>query len=253
MCPTVCTINYAMKRIPFSVEPSGGDVRDLPIYSSAEASFFLDIPKATIHRWMKHKTFKGKHIPPMVVPADPAGPTLSYNNLAELHILSVATRVHKVKIRDVRRAMDYITEKYPSAHPLLSREFSTDGHDIFAKIAEGGRFNPKNEQIVNFTRHGQLGLKELLEQYLERIVRDEQFLPLKFYPVARGQKKENHVVAIMPTVSSGRPVIDKFGIPVASIWNRYKSGDSVPELAEDYEIPQDLVIGALRYVEAQAA
>jgi uncharacterized protein (DUF433 family) len=253
MSPSVCTIDYAMKQFPYSVEPSGGDLREVPIYSSAEASFYLDVPKTTIHWWIKGRLRKGKIIPPLVIPADAAGPMLSYNNLSELHILSVATRVHRVKLADVRRAMEYITERYPSAHPLLSREFSTDGHDLFAKILEGGKYDPKTEQIVNFSRHGQLGLKELLDQYLERIVRDEQFLPLKFYPVARGQSKDERFVCIMPTVSSGRPVIDKFGIPVSTIWNRHKAGDQVPELAEDYEVPEAMIVGALRYVEAQAA
>ncbi|MGE5114685.1 MAG: DUF433 domain-containing protein [Acidobacteriaceae bacterium] len=252
-CPTANEFLFAMKRIPYSAEPTSGDVRDLPIYSSAEASFYLDVPKVTIHNWLRARTFKDKVFQPLVVPADPVAPTLSYNNLAELHILSVVTRVHKVKMKDVRRAMDYIKENYPSSHPLLSREFRTDGHDLFAKIAEGGRLDPETNQIVNFTRHGQLGLSEILEQYLERVIRDENFLPLKFYPVARGQDKNQKIVCIMPTVSSGRPIIDEIGIPVSSLWNRFDAGDTIPELADDYEISEDAVRAAIRYVEATAA
>jgi uncharacterized protein (DUF433 family) len=55
------------------------------------------------------------------------------------------------------------------------------------------------------------------------------------------------------TVSSGRPIVDSRGIPVASLWNRYKAGDSPEFLAEEYDLNLGEVEGALDYCEQRAA
>lgn len=226
-------------RIPFTPEPSPGDVRELPLYSLAEVAYFLGIPKPTLHRWTRHGFNKKLElIEPLIVPADREAALLSFYNLNEAHILSVTTRVHKVKLRRIRDAMKELRRQALSnqRHPLLSREFYTDGRDLFVKSLRN---------TVNLSQFGQLGLKEILDSYLERIERDASFNPTKLYPI----RQRGKVVSIIPTVSSGRPIIDSFGIPVAAIWNRHNAGDSVENLADDYDIPESQIEGALSYVE----
>jgi uncharacterized protein (DUF433 family) len=232
-------------RIPYSVARPGVDYRDLPVYSMAEAVAFLDVPNATL-RWWLFGGFAGpnrKWNAPLIERPEGSDDLISFYNLAELHILSVTTKTHKVKLRAVRAAVDNIKRDFPSKHPLLSKAFYTDGRDLFVKTIE---------QTINVTRQGQLALKPILDLYLERIVRDDNFLPTKIYPVTRGQTTSK-VVSIIPTVSSGRPVIDGYGIPVSSIWSRYRGGDSRDLLANDYEVPIDKIKGAINYVEHYAA
>jgi uncharacterized protein (DUF433 family) len=232
-------------RIPFSVVRPGVDQRDLPVYSPAEASAFLDIPKATVNSWIFGRFAGPKRTwyPPIIDLPEKSEDLISFNNLAELHILAITTRIYKVKLAAVRSAVDHVKEVFPSPHPLLSRAFYTNGRDLFVKTIE---------HTINVSMRGQLALKPILDLYLERIERDENFLPTKIYPVTRGQDHAK-VVAIIPTVSSGRPVIDGYGIPVSSIWNRFSGGDSPAFLANDYDIPLDKIKGALAYVEHFAA
>jgi uncharacterized protein (DUF433 family) len=211
----------------------------LPLYSLAEVAYFLKIPKPTLHRWTRSWITKtGRIIEPLISPADPASTMLSFFNLAEAHILSVTVRIHKLKVKAIRNAILELRSEGISnpAHPLLSREFYTDGKDLFIKTIE---------KTINVSRYGQLGLREILDSYLERIERDELFNPTKLYPAHQLGK----VVSILPTVSSGRPIIDSAGIPVASIWNRHKAGDDVESLADDYEIPESQIAGAIDYFE----
>ena len=105
----------------------------------------------------------------------------------------------------------------------------------------------KKKHTINISRFGQLGLTEILDSYLERIERDSGFNPTKLFPIRQPGK----VVSIMPTVSSGRPVIDSTGIPVAAIWNRRCAGDSVEAIADDYEIPESEIEGAIAYIGRQ--
>lgn len=226
-------------RIPYSPTPRNGDAREAPIYSLAEVSYFLKIPKPTLHRWTRTiLTKKGRIIEPLIRPADPAAALLSFYNLSEAHILSVTVRLHKLKLKAIRAAIEVLhSEKlaFPN-HPLLSREFHTDGKDLFVKTIE---------QTINVSQYGQLGLREVLESYLLRIERDDRFNPVKLYPAHQKGK----VVSIIPAVSSGRPIIDSAGIPVASIWNRYIAGDEIESLADDYEIPESQIAGAIEYFE----
>ncbi len=232
-------------RIPYSVVRPGVDRRDLPVYSPAEASFYLDIPRATVNSWIFGR-FGGaskKWYPPIVKLPENSQDLISFNNLAELHILAVTTRVHKLKLGAVRSAVDHVRQTSPSDHPLLSKAFYTNGRDLFLKTLE---------ETINVSMGGQLALKPILDSYLERIERDEKFAPTKIYPVTRGQSGAK-VVAIIPSVSSGRPVIDGYGIPVSSIWNRFCGGDSPAFLANDYDVPLEKIEGALAYVEQFSA
>ena len=174
--------------------------------------------------------------------ADPGNSLYSFYNLTEAHLLSMTTRIHRVKTVNVRRAMQHLRDEAPHAlsHPLLSQEFLTDGRHIWLKYLE---------KRIDLSQYGQLGIAPILDTYLERIERDEAFRPRKLFPVQPTGK----IVSITPTVSSGRPIIEGTGIPVATIWNRFKAGDPVEYLADDYEISEDQVNGAIGYIEHLSA
>jgi uncharacterized protein (DUF433 family) len=77
--------------------------------------------------------------------------------------------------------------------------------------------------------------RQILKTYFDRIVRDEAGLPLKLYPFTKlPGADEPKTVMIDPRISFGRPVLAGTGIPTAMLAERYKAGDSIDELAEDY-------------------
>jgi uncharacterized protein (DUF433 family) len=234
-------VGINMAKIAFTPLPtvnSPVDVRELPLYSLAELSFLLKIPKATLHAWSRTTHLNGKKIEPLVDPADKESALYSFYNLAEAHILSMTTRVHGMKTVNVRRAMQLLRKDsvHDLPHPLLSEDFHTDGRHIWLK---------QLERRIDLSQYGQLGIAPILDSYLERIDRDDFFKPKKIFPIRQSGK----IVSITPTVSSGRPIIEGTGIPVATIWNRFKAGDSVDYLADDYEISEEQIKGALNYVE----
>jgi uncharacterized protein (DUF433 family) len=234
-----------MARIAFTPLPDINapvDVRELPLYSLAELSFLFKIPKPTLHAWSRSTVLNGRVIEPLIVPADKSNALYSFYNLAEAHILSLTTKVHGMKTRNVRRAMEELRKEslHDLPHPLLSQEFHTDGRHIWLK---------QLEKRIDLSQSYQLGLAPVLDSYLELIDRDELFKPNKVFP--KGQTGK--IVSITPTVSSGRPIIEGTGIPVATIWNRYKAGDSVSYLADDFEISEEQIKGALNYVEQLSA
>jgi uncharacterized protein (DUF433 family) len=228
----------------------GVDSREQPLYTIREAAGFLGIRSITLTTWLygRHyftKTEGRKFWEPVIVPADQKMALLSFFNLAEAHILAATRYEHKVPFPSVRTAITNVIQKYPAAkpHPLLSHDFYTDGKDLFIKTIE---------ETVDLSS-SQLPLKQVMDFYLERVVRDDEDTPFKVYPVIRGIEAREKIISIIAGVSSSRPVIDGTGIPVSVIWQRRQAGEEIEEIAGDFEISPDKIRRAIEYVEWEAA
>jgi len=163
-------------------------------------------------------------------------------NLVEVHVLDAIRRKYNIPLEKVRTAVAYLSKEFPSKHPLADQEFETDGLDLFIK---------KFSQLINVSQDGQLAMREVLQAHLQRIERDRAGIPVKLYPFIRKRdvedfKKEPKAVVIDPRVSFGRPVLAGTGIPTAVIAERYKAGESVDELADDYGRPRLEIEEAIR-------
>lgn len=147
-------------------------------------------------------------------------------NLVEAHVLDAIRRVHEISLQKVRRTLEYLVKHFPSRHPLAEQKFETDGLDLF--IQEYGR-------LINLSQAGQLAIRDLVQAHLRRIERDPAGLAVRLYLFTRKrQAEEPKVVVIDPFVSFGRPVLAGTGIPTAVIAERYKAGEPMDELAQDY-------------------
>ena len=78
-------------------------------------------------------------------------------------------------------------------------------------------------------------MKDLIESHLRRIERDTSGLPVRLYPFTRERKPEEpRIIVIDPNMSFRRLALAGTGIATAIIAQRYKAGESIEELAEDY-------------------
>ena len=106
--------------------------------------------------------------------------------------------------------------------------------------------------LIHASREGQQAMKEIISVYLKRIERDAKGLPNKLYPFTRdtesdaAPKSDPRVVVMNPAVSFGRPVIAGTGIPVSSVYERYRAGDSVADLAQDFSLDTSEIEEAIR-------
>lgn len=221
---------------------NNGDLRDIPAYGLSEASHYLGIPKATLRSWVL-----GRHYPieagkqffrPIIELPDKEKPLLSFVNLVEAHVLEAIRQRHGIKFWRVRGAVEYIERHLDSRHPLAEQRFVTDGADLF--VEQFGK-------LVNISREGQLAIKELIQTYLRRIERDSAGFPIRLYPFTRERKPdEPKTIVIDPYISFGRPVLAGTGIATTIIAQRYKAGESIEELAEDYGRPTSDIQEAIR-------
>jgi uncharacterized protein (DUF433 family) len=230
------------------------DRRDSPRYGIEEAARCLGMSAATLNSWVngrKYPTSTGaKFFAPLIQLAGPGN--LSFYNLVEAHILLSTRKKHKVEMPSIRRAMDYVRKTYPSAHPLLTENFLTDGKDLFVKKIEG---SGGREQTINVSSWGQLGLGPILDFYLRRIERDEKGWPIRLYPIRMNwpgdvAQDPPKVVVIDPAVSSGRPVVNGTGVMAEVIVGRFNTGEGIESIAEDYGLKVSQIEEAIRYARA---
>ena len=224
--------------------PRTNDPRELPAYTISEAAHYLAVPAATIRYW---SVDRDDYAPLIAVPAH-APTLLSFLNLTELHVLAAIRRTHEVKMPSIRRAIQYLAENAQSAmerrHPLISRQLETDGLDLF--IQQYGL-------LINISRKGQTAMREVIGAALRRIDRDPAGVPIKLYPFTRSAMLQTPaMVVIDPQLSAGRPVIAGTGLATQLIAERYKAGESISDLAHDYERGHEEIEEAIR-CELQAA
>ena len=97
-------------------------------------------------------------------------------------------------------------------------------------------FTEQYGQLVNISRAGQTAMRDVISAALRRIDRDPQGIPIKLYPFTRAAMDDTPaMVVIDPALSAGRPVIAGTGLATQVIAERYKAGESVRDLARDYE------------------
>lgn len=228
----------------------GRDPRDIPAYGLKQAAHILDLPQSTLRNWVRGWSYptqaKGKaSSPPLIeLPRGADGLTLSFNNVIEAHVLSAIRRAHGVKMRLVRKALDYLVAHMGVERPLVSQAFKTDGVDLFVEHLGA---------IVNVSSDGQLEIREVIDAYLDRVARAPDGVADRLYPFTRGGLDDPRFVVINPRVSFGRPMIERVSVPTDIIASRFSAGDSHNDLMDDFGCSRDEVDEAIRYELRRAA
>lgn len=209
---------------------TGKNPLDIPAYSLVECAHIVQVPKATIRTWALGRWYdtgqQKQFWKPLITIADRATPTLSFRNTIELHVLAAMRRKHKIEMPAVRKAISYLSKRLNISNPLAEQQMLTDGKDLF--VEQLGK-------LVNISRDGQLEMRTLMEVYLSRIDRDPVGLPIRLFPFTRTRIEDSpRLIVLNPRIQFGRPCIAGTGVPTSIIAERYRAGESIEALAEDY-------------------
>ena len=225
----------------------GVDPREQALYTPADASCYLGIHPQTLGTWLwgrKYQTTSGERFfSPLIEVADKPNQLLSFFNLAELHVLAATRYQHHVPFTAIRSAMDTIQKKFRSPHPLISRDFKTDGLDLFVQSLD---------ETPNLSRPWQLNFKVIMDTFLKHVVADEHDFAKKIFPLIADQP-DDRIISITYGISSSQPVVDGAGVPVWVIHNRFKAGESADDIADDFDISITQVHRAVSYFEQRAS
>ncbi|BAU16034.1 hypothetical protein LEP3755_66010 (plasmid) [Leptolyngbya sp. NIES-3755] len=218
------------------------DPRNIPTYTVVDAARYLNIPGGTLQSWLRGRTYSTqeghRYYEPLIHRPSPNLHQLSFTNLIEAHVLRVIRKDHKVRLDKVRTALDYLEQQFQIPHPLAQIQFQTDGVNLFVEMV--GR-------LVEVSRPGQLVMQETLQHLLQRVEWDEQGIAAKLYPLTSGLKENApKQLVIDPRIAFGRPTLVGTGIPTKNLAARYKAGESISDLALDYNCDRLQIEEAIR-------
>ena len=216
-------------------------ILEKPLYGITETATYLGIPTTTLRYWVRGRD----DYKPVIHLPHPQFPLLSFMNLVEAHVLSAIRKNHNVTLPTIRKAITYISNNIPwktqraTQHPLVDLELKTDGVDLFVDYCG---------ELITLNQAGQLAMRAVLDAYLKRIEYDASGLAVRLYPFSRAHGQDDpRVVMIDPRISFGKPVVKGTGILTAVLAERFKAGEEVVVLSEDYGIQPKKVEEAIRY------
>jgi uncharacterized protein (DUF433 family) len=222
------------------------DPRNQPAYTLAEAARYLKLPVATLRSWVAGRPYPKAggtgHFQPLIHPPERKPPTLSFWNLVEAHVLRSLRTDHGVSLKALRQALQYAERSLKIDRLLLRKELRTDAGQVFLD---------RYGQLISLSASGQLAMRKLFEEHLKRVEWDEWQFPVRLYPFVSSESLSADMpIAIDAQVAFGRPVIRRSGVSTSTIADRIDAGESVADLATDYELSEAEIEQAVLYERA---
>ncbi|MGB8698054.1 MAG: DUF433 domain-containing protein [Thermosynechococcaceae cyanobacterium] len=220
------------------------DIYNIPVYPVTDAARYLRIPVATLRSWLQGRSYPTKNgqqaFDPLIQRPNPALFQLSFTNLVEAHVLRTIRGRYQVKLDKVRKALDYMGEKLQNPHPLVMKQFQTDGVDLFVE---------EMERLVNVSRSGQLAMRDTLKGLLTRVEWDANGLASRFFPITElvPAPESDKIIFLDPSIRFGKPVIAGKGVPTDIIAELYNAGDSIEDIADDYDCTPLQITAAIHF------
>jgi uncharacterized protein (DUF433 family) len=221
-------------------------IRDAAAYTLAEAAHHLRLPPATLRSWTVGRGYStkagDKGFEPLIKPASAKPPLLSFTNLIEAHVLRALRKEHRVSVKALRDALAYAQKTLGVERLLLSPELR----------AEAGRvFLDRYGELIDLSTSGQLAMRRMLEAHLKRVVWDEAKYPIRLFPFVVGAEAgDDRPIAIDPRIAFGRPIVMRKGVSTAAIADRIDAGESIEDVAADYDLERAEVEQAALYERA---
>jgi uncharacterized protein (DUF433 family) len=228
------------------MKADASDIRNEPAYGPAEAARYLRLPAATLRTWLIGRDYpRGQTratFHPLIKPAGKKPLLLSFYNLIEAHVLRALRTEHGVAIAELRKAIAYAEKKLDIERLLLNKELRTHAGEVFLD---------RYVELISLSASGQLAMRKLFEDHLQRVEWDEWQFPVRLYPFTNVTQSSNErAIAIDPKIAFGRPIVRRAGISTAAIVDRIDAGESVAALAEDYDLTVDEIEQAVVYAQA---
>jgi uncharacterized protein (DUF433 family) len=224
-----------------------------PLYTVAEAARFLGVPTSTFGTWAKGYVRRPSGRPEVrgeriltSFDAESNLPSIPFIGLAEGMVLA-AFRRGGVSLQQVRRAVSILDREIGIEHALASERLYTDGAVILFDYADAGR----DEALAGLTEvvSRQRIFAPVVEEYLRRIEYGADGWATKLVSPATPRP----IVVVDPGRSFGQPIFLHGAGRVEDVVDRWRAGDPLADVAEDFGVPAEDVEDILRVALPAAA
>lgn len=204
----------------------------LPGFRVKEAARYAGISPQTVSYW-----HRGREGTSATLPGRPPRAALSWMELIEVAIVAVM-RQSGLSLQKIRRAREYAAQHLSSEYPFADYEFKTDGQGILLELDQVEPIGGK-DKIIICDQDGQLAWKQIIKRRFETFDYQDD-LVVRWHPAGR-----NSPILMDPRIGFGAPTVH--GTPTWAIKGRYEAGETIDDIASDFEIEEPDVRIALEF------
>lgn len=198
----------------------------IPFYKVSEAARYARSNKDTVARWNRLGVLPGK---------EPRA-ELSYMQLIETAVVAAMRRAD-IPLAEIKSGHDYFARVLEVEFPFASHRFKADGRRIVLDYKE---LEPETQLDKLLYSDGQLGWKDVVEPLLKEFEYQDDGLAVRWRVAGLKSK-----VIIDPQVSFGAPSVS--GAATWVLRDRYLGGESVSDIADDFDLKEKEVLDALLF------
>lgn len=204
---------------------------------------YLEMPASNIQRWARPEPGKK----PLITTLKRRGgqATVPFIGFAEAYVLASFRRAG-VPLQRIRPAVERISREIGVEHALASERLFTDGAEVLFDYAEehGGE-----EWSLVVVRNQQRQFTDLVKEYLQRI----DYGGDGWATSVQLPAYQHADVIVDPSVAFGMPLLVHGGARVEDLVDRFQAGDSVADIAADFEVPPEEAEDVIRVATRAAA
>ncbi len=225
----------------------------MPLYTVAEAARFLGVPTSTFTTWAKGYVRRPPGRPAVVgepivasAKAERGYPSIPFVGVAEGMVLA-AFRHAGVSLQHIRAAVATLEEEIGIEYALASKRLYSDGAVILYDYAD----ETGDVELAGLTEvvSRQRVFAPVVEEYLRRIEYASDGWAARLVSPATPRP----IVVLDPERSFGQPIFIHGAARVENVLDRWRAGDPLAEVAEDFGVPTEDVEDILRVALPAAA
>jgi uncharacterized protein (DUF433 family) len=187
---------------------NGSDWLGIGVYTAAEASRLLNLPMATVRRWLGGYRSGARDYAPLWTPQLPKVDDqlgLGFLDLMQLRVVARIVAETGISLQKLRRALVLARDLVQHAHPFTTAQFRTDGRSLFVEI---GR-ETDTPQLYDVLGR-QYGFHQIIEPSFRDV--DLEIEITRWWPLGKQRS-----VVVDPQRSFGAPIGSGSGIPTAAL------------------------------------
>jgi len=216
------------------------------MYTEAEAARLLRVPQNTLNYWLEGGEQRGRQYKP-VIRVQPRGSraSVTWAEFVEAGLLREYRRTHGVPMAELRAFIDRIRQEFGVPYPLADRRPYVSGKELLSEAQDAAGLSA-DFCLVAVVR-GQYVLTPPADSFYERVTWEGDTAA-----AWRPHDDPHSPVLMRPDSRFGRPSVK--GISTEAIWEHSEAGETVDDIASEFDLADDDVRWALAYeISARAA
>ncbi len=219
-------------------------VLDRRMYAISEASRLLEVPPATLRRWLEGFSVRGVAYPAVIRPTATGSPEVTWAEFVEAGYLREYRTIKRVSLQKLRRFIDLARDAWGVPYPLAHFKPLVDLGDrellvLLKRLQDEAGLDEELQPVVE-PKTGQLRMGGPFQRFLHKVTFDEGGVASSIRPLG-----ESTPVVIDPEVSFGIPQIR--GVRTETVAEALATGESEEDVADTFRLSLSDVRAAIQW------